>query len=143
MEDAVGDIYNGGVPPTQDNFSILMMLNYLQGTDIEWVCYHLLKKYSDSTISPSKKTLWTQSPWLLMRELKSLLKRPTSPSLLWNPMSLALTMTAITICLRNAGRKAVVLKIKLLPGIKKPRRRRLLLWIRDHSKPTLQCLQWQ
>jgi hypothetical protein len=55
IEDAIANIYTNGKAPTQDEFTILVLMNGLQGTDLDWVCKHLLAMFSHGKSALSKK----------------------------------------------------------------------------------------
>lgn len=52
IDNAIVSIYEGGIPPTQDKFTILVYMNALRDTDLDWVRKNLL-----TLIGNSKKTI--------------------------------------------------------------------------------------
>jgi transposase InsO family protein len=55
IEDFISDIYEGGTAPTQADFTILVLMNALQNTQLDWVRKHLLAAFSSTAAPPSKR----------------------------------------------------------------------------------------
>src|SRR6266481_9526742 len=57
IQDLLATVFEGGKPPTHDEWFIVLLLNALKGTDYDWLCSSLIGQFLNAKTTPDEKDI--------------------------------------------------------------------------------------